>query len=217
VVCTIKQGNRRQSIKLKQISESLCTKFLSTNKPRSSKPCDLRVPDDCYNSRQSLSRFYETAAQRAHTQSSLDTSNSIDGAMSLPLVGDNSIIDDNVHHSEWITGPWSACFKSGVNAIQIREVNCPKDRCREPRPTNSRTCGVWFTGEWGNCNSTCENKMGFESREVKCVQSDGQSSYSSELEESDCLHPKPDSERVCTSYCKPKGRWRTGPWGKVKI
>jgi hypothetical protein len=218
----MKQGNSKHQIStntLKQVTDSLCIRF-HPNKPISSKNCDPIIPDDCIVPQHQM-HLSSSPSVSQRLSDNFGNNQVASAGISLPLISDNTIGGEDHHQStsssDWITGPWSACFKSGTNSIQIREVSCPSDRrCREHRPMNSRACGVWFTGEWSNCNSTCEHRVGHETREVKCIQSNGErSSYSHELAELDCLHPKPDNIRTCTSYCKQKGRWRTGPWGKV--
>ena len=73
----------------------------------------------------------------------------------------------------------------------------------------------WSSGRWGPCSLTCGGE-GVQHRNITCrhVTNSGQEEVAAERL---CLfEEKPPQRRACRSPACP-GRWRSGPWSKVKM
>lgn len=131
--------------------------------------------------------------------------------------------------AKWRYGRWTECSAvCGAEGERQRYVRCTDDNghtrdnseCEHlPRPVSvekcsSKPCGIWQTGQWGECTVTCGE--GTQTRMVGCVHLDHQ------VEEEKCFKDlKPVSVQVCRlQECAPVlasslhniSNWRAGEW-----
>jgi len=105
------------------------------------------------------------------------------------------------------------------DGTQIPEKFCPLSR----RPQTIRTCHAgpcitrWFTAEWDKCTKMDCNEVGFQKRNVFCVNTANRVSGCRK-------NYKPDSTRNCTAdydvtsrTCEVKYEWFSSPWSKCSV
>lgn len=114
---------------------------------------------------------------------------------------------------QWFTGPWSECSTECDTGEQVREVvcittlrgslrvvldmNCPANKPETRRSCNGPPCSsTWFISDWTECSRSCGK--GYQRREVKCLNKDGQTPehYEHHCKEKD----RPLSRRSCNDY-----------------
>ncbi|KAL3866429.1 hypothetical protein ACJMK2_043726 [Sinanodonta woodiana] len=134
----------------------------------------------------------------------------------------------------WFFTEWEkTCpFECG-NGIQTRKVHCigkarntvDTDSCSiQGMPSSERTCqvdkpchvgGTWFTGPWGQCNSTCG--QAYQMRTVVCIRKREDGSPSSVVTDNQCKsEDKPPTYMSCdVEPCQPE--WYMTEWSKCSV
>ncbi|KAJ6656242.1 hypothetical protein lerEdw1_003970 [Lerista edwardsae] len=129
---------------------------------------------------------------------------------SAPIIQANKV-------TQWRYGSWTTCSASCGQGSRARYVSCRDGHGRVaeesfcahlPRPEEVSSCfsscGVWQTGTWSPCSSTCAG--GFHRRVVVCQDEDGRSASSCD----ETVKP-PDSSHCDSGPCP---RWNYGDWGE---
>lgn len=123
---------------------------------------------------------------------------------------------------KWEAGEWSDWSETCGESVRTRAVMCKRSdgqtvedaKCSDERPASNEVsyvttgCGIdWKPGAWVS-ESSCAEKTK-QTREVKCVRSDGQ-----EMPETSCSGSKPTAERVENDLSGCTYTWSAGQYGE---